>query len=130
MNNKFLVTRSIDIQYAHRVMGHNGKCGRLHGRRGTVEVAVVGNLECVGSSGDMVMDFGDIESALEIHVKNFLCHRTILQDTDPVGALLGECIQESFEFGQSLVHVVEGDFATCVILPYKPTARTLGTVVL
>jgi 6-pyruvoyltetrahydropterin/6-carboxytetrahydropterin synthase len=121
------ITRSIDIHYAHRVRKHRGKCAKLHGHRGTIEVTLTGPLIEEGSSTGMVLDSGDVEMALE-KVKLFLCHRTLLQAGDLVADVL---LSGEHDIGSHLdlgyyVHVHDVDLAVLVLLPWEPTAENLA----
>lgn len=132
--DNFLVTRSIDIQYAHRVLSHGGHCAQLHGHRGTVEVTVEGHLSIDGPEADMVMDFKDIETALEKHIKSLLCHRTLLDGSDALIDLLfrptadGTTVCEEDDIRYSLNHlkVWKNKLAVVVKLPFAPTAERLA----
>lgn len=121
------ITRSIDIHYAHRVPQHGGKCARLHGHRGTIEVTVVGGLQPDGEGTDMVLDFGEIEASL-LWVKALLCHRTILFKDDP---FLQTVTQDGWQrmlpgAPKKEFEILETEFATFVMLPYAPTAERLA----
>ena len=39
----FSITRSIGVDYGHRVMTHGSKCRSIHGHRGTIEVTCAGS---------------------------------------------------------------------------------------
>ena len=55
------VTASIDFSYGHRLLGHRGRCRRLHGHNGRLEVEVAaGALDDLG----MVVDFADIKRSV------------------------------------------------------------------
>ena len=74
------VTKRFSIDYAHRLMHHNGKCRNLHGHTGIVEVSVIGEVD---PRTGMVVDFSMLKDVCEI-VHNNLDHSTILNEHDTV----------------------------------------------
>jgi|SRR5580704_8304307 6-pyruvoyltetrahydropterin/6-carboxytetrahydropterin synthase len=61
----FSITRSIGVDYGHRVMTHGSKCKSIHGHRGTVEVTCAGpTLHSSGEQSEMVLDFGFLKGAM------------------------------------------------------------------
>ena len=61
----FSITRSIGVDYGHRVMTHGSKCRSIHGHRGTIEVTCAGSaLHKSGEQADMVLDFGFLKDAM------------------------------------------------------------------
>ena len=52
------ITKKLEFDYGHRVLGHEGKCRHLHGHRGVAEVTVYApSLDNLGR----VVDFGAIK---------------------------------------------------------------------
>lgn len=93
----------ISFSAAHRLHGHPGKCGSLHGHNYRVLVEVSGEL----SSAGMVMDFAALKSLIK-DVADELDHATILSIADP------------------LVSSILLDVPTrLVLLPNPPTVETL-----
>ena len=78
------VTRRLEFDYGHRVLGHSGKCRHLHGHRATVEVMVKAGLDRLG----MVVDFAVIKQRLGGWIDEFLDHNLILHPADPLVKLL------------------------------------------
>lgn len=79
------VTRIIHFCYGHRLLGHRGKCRRLHGHNGIIEVTLRRRrLDRMG----MVMDFDRIKATIETWVKAELDHRMLLNSRDPLAAAL------------------------------------------
>ena len=77
----YSVTKVIDFCYGHRILGHAGKCGHLHGHNGRVEVEVVApELDGLG----MVCDFAEVKQIVGDWIETHLDHRMILQETDPL----------------------------------------------
>jgi 6-pyruvoyltetrahydropterin/6-carboxytetrahydropterin synthase len=61
----FSITRSIGVDYGHRVMTHGSKCRSIHGHRGTIEVTCAGSaLHESGEQAEMVLDFGFLKDAM------------------------------------------------------------------
>lgn len=65
---------------AHRIYGHKGRCGSLHGHNYTVTAAVRG---VVDHDSGMVVDFSDLKIVLK-SVIDCLDHGTLLQRSDPL----------------------------------------------
>lgn len=93
----------ISFSAAHRLHGHSGKCGSLHGHNYRVLVEVTGTL----SEAGMVMDFSALKALLK-GVVDELDHVTILAADDP------------------LVPLIQRDPDTrLVTLPLSPTVEVL-----
>ncbi|MDX2049557.1 MAG: 6-carboxytetrahydropterin synthase QueD [Rickettsiaceae bacterium] len=76
---KIIITRKIEFDAAHRVIGHENKCKYLHGHRYVLEVSVSSTaLDNLG----MVVDFGVIKSILKSWIDENLDHTTILSSID------------------------------------------------
>jgi 6-pyruvoyltetrahydropterin/6-carboxytetrahydropterin synthase len=61
----FSITRSIGVDYGHRVMTHGSKCKSIHGHRGTIEATCTGSaLHKSGEQSEMVLDFGFLKDAM------------------------------------------------------------------
>src|SRR5450631_2547935 len=61
----FSITRSIGVDYGHRVMTHGSKCKSIHGHRGTIEVTCTGSsLHQSGEQSEMVLDFGFLKEVM------------------------------------------------------------------
>jgi 6-pyruvoyltetrahydropterin/6-carboxytetrahydropterin synthase len=108
--HKITVHQEIDM--AHRVVGHAGKCARLHGHRWQFDVLVaVSHLEPIG----FVCDYGVIKDTL-----NRWDHRTLLWDDDPmVFAALGQPLDRQG------VPEIEEAFGI-IRVPLNPTSENLS----
>lgn len=93
----------IRISAGHRLLHHNGKCGRPHGHNYEISVEVTGNLTQEG----WVVDKDDITSVIDNWDHHFL-----VEEGDP--------LVEAFE--QS------GDDDSLVILKHPPTAEVMSLV--
>jgi 6-pyruvoyltetrahydropterin/6-carboxytetrahydropterin synthase len=69
-------TKRIEFDYAHRLLGHTGKCGHLHGHRAAVEVTVarIAGLDDVGR----VIDFGTVRRSFGAWIDSMLDHACIV----------------------------------------------------
>lgn len=65
------LARSFVFEYAHVLPWHPGKCNRLHGHSGHIEIEVAGRLDPNG----VVIDFGDLGKAAKMAVVEPLDHR-------------------------------------------------------
>ena len=71
----------MNFEYGHRILNHPGKCKRLHGHSGRLELTVKGPID---QDTGMIIDFGDINITVGTWVKDNLDHKTILQYGDPL----------------------------------------------
>ena len=111
---------SVQIDCAHRVVGHEGgtgKCARLHGHTYTYDVAVhAPGLDTTG----FVVDYAQIKAAI-----NEYDHKTVLWTDDPL--LLGVAI--SGAPGASSVPAFNRGYQDqlgVVRVPFNPTAENLA----
>jgi 6-pyruvoyltetrahydropterin/6-carboxytetrahydropterin synthase len=81
----FRVTQELRFCYGHRLLGHPGKCARLHGHN--ARVFVVLRADRVNANG-MVIDFDAVEQRARGYLDEALDHRMLLQQGDPVCAAL------------------------------------------
>lgn len=103
------MTRKLEFDAGHRVLGHQGKCHHLHGHRYVVEVTCSApDLDKLG----MVIDFGVIKGQLGSWIEYWFDHAMILIEGDPVLPMYndgGVCC------GMKLF-----------VMPYNPTAENLA----
>ena len=85
MGGMFRVSQELRFCYGHRLLGHPGKCARLHGHN--ARVFVVLHRERVDANG-MVIDFDTVEQRARRYVEEVLDHRMLLQKGDPACAAL------------------------------------------
>ena len=101
----YTVGREIHFSYGHRLLGHAGKCARLHGHNGRAVIEI--NAEKLDSLG-MVMDFYEIQKSIGEWIDKTLDHRMILAENDP------------------LVPVLQKTGETLVLMKETPTAEALA----
>jgi len=81
----FRVTQELRFCYGHRLLGHPGKCARLHGHN--ARAFVVLRAERLEPNG-MVIDFDTVERTAQRFLDETLDHRMLLQRGDPACAAL------------------------------------------
>jgi 6-pyruvoyltetrahydropterin/6-carboxytetrahydropterin synthase len=85
MREMFSVTQELHFCYGHRLLGHPGKCGRLHGHNGILRITLRAN--ALDNQG-MVADFDQISSEMRIFLDSRFDHRLLLHKDDPACAAL------------------------------------------
>jgi 6-pyruvoyltetrahydropterin/6-carboxytetrahydropterin synthase len=102
------LTTSYVFDAAHRIAGHPGKCGWLHGHTYHLDVTVSSpTLNPLG----MVMDFDDLRDAVRKAVLDLWDHATLLAADDPLGPAISAVQREAPD--------------RVVLLPGHPTAEVL-----
>jgi len=72
------VTKRFEFDYAHFLPGYEGKCSRLHGHRGVLEVEVSGPpLEAGEVYDSMVVDFGVLKGVVKDKIVDKLDHTLV-----------------------------------------------------
>ena len=118
-NTKYLATRQIQIDAAHRVPRHDSKCKNVHGHRYVIEAGVSAQkLADQGSQSGMVADFGILKSLMTEVIHDRCDHALILWDQDP---LLG-VVEATAWNGES----EKVGLAKVTALPCVPTAECLA----
>lgn len=75
------ITRRLEMDYGHRVFGHEGKCKHLHGHRGVFEVTVSApELDALGR----VVDFSVIKDVIGGWIDRNWDHNLLLCWDDPL----------------------------------------------
>lgn len=82
------VTRKLEFDAAHRVLGHEGKCRHLHGHRYVVEVTVSTRRGIMDELG-MVVDFSVIKTKVGGWIDKNWDHNILLHIEDPLIKLNG-----------------------------------------
>ncbi|MDX1924444.1 MAG: 6-carboxytetrahydropterin synthase [Rickettsiaceae bacterium] len=73
------ITRKVEFDAAHRVIGHENKCKYLHGHRYVLEVSFSAKeLDDLGR----VIDFGAVKEVIKKWIDDNLDHTTILSKKD------------------------------------------------
>lgn len=103
------IESSQNICAAHRLLGHPGKCGRLHGHNYKITYTLTKNSMDAQNDG-MVLDFSEVKKVVFAMVDDMFDHKTILQEGDP------------------LIHVLplaQGE-DSIYVMPYRPTAEMMA----
>jgi 6-pyruvoyltetrahydropterin/6-carboxytetrahydropterin synthase len=91
--------------YGHRLLGHPGKCARLHGHNARAVVTL--RTAALDAQG-MVADFDAVARRLRAYVEENLDHRMLLSSGDPIADVLRKAGEP------------------CVVLDFAPTAENLA----
>lgn len=81
----FTITKEVYFCYGHRLMGHPGKCRRLHGH--SVKAAITLAAPELNEQG-MVCDFADISEMATAYIDAELDHNLLLHRNDPLVPML------------------------------------------
>ena len=109
-----IIKRHHSFCAAHRIVGHGGKCEKLHGHNYKVTFHIEGP---VHESG-MVVDFAEIKYTHCRWIDKNWDHRTILWTEDPILKDLEPVIDKYTTIG-SIAYV-----------PFNPTAENMATYLL
>jgi 6-pyruvoyltetrahydropterin/6-carboxytetrahydropterin synthase len=78
---KSQITRRLEFDYGHRILGHESRCASLHGHRGVVEITVEApDLDHLGR----VVDFSVIKEVVGGWIDSNWDHTMILNKRDPL----------------------------------------------
>ena len=77
----FQVTQELAFCYGHRLLGHPGKCARLHGHNARAFVTL--RAEKLDDQG-MVADFDTVQRRIRSFVDEQLDHQLLLHEDDPL----------------------------------------------
>jgi 6-pyruvoyltetrahydropterin/6-carboxytetrahydropterin synthase len=103
------ISLEMTFDAGHRIVGHRGKCARLHGHTYKVHIMVGGRVVEPG----FVVDFGDLKELV-----NVWDHRMLLWDKDPFK------VWDSSEEGK---HPLTQDAIPGIVrLPFNPTAELMA----
>ena len=81
MSERHIITRSLEFDSGHRVLGHEGKCRYIHGHRYKAEITVESDrLDDCGR----VLDFGKIKELVGGWIDKNWDHNLILHYDDPL----------------------------------------------
>lgn len=92
---KSTITKTIEFDYGHRLLHHNGKCKNLHGHRGKAVIQVEGQID---EDTGMVIDFYHLKRAA-VDVINKFDHAMLINPED-------EFLIEVCNAGKSLHHIM------------------------
>lgn len=72
------VTKEITFDCAHMLSNYDGKCNNLHGHTYKVRVQLEGDLKTEGSQLDMLVDFNELKSAMQLLIMDKLDHALVI----------------------------------------------------
>lgn len=71
----YRLEKTFRFEASHQLMGHDGKCARLHGHSWIGKVVLEGEeLAATGPKTGMLIDYGDISAAVKPLVEEYLDH--------------------------------------------------------
>jgi 6-pyruvoyltetrahydropterin/6-carboxytetrahydropterin synthase len=100
------------INSSHRLVGHAGKCQRIHGHNYKITVAIKADL--LNDLG-MVIDFGDVKSTIGKWLDDNWDHRLLLWENDPLLNLIPLTALEPYG---------------AILVPFNPTAENMAKYLL
>lgn len=75
------ITRKLEFDAGHRILGHEGKCAHLHGHRYVAEITVSGrDLDTLGR----VVDFSVVKTKVGGWIDDYWDHNILLHPQDPL----------------------------------------------
>ena len=111
MDQKFSISRQIEIDAGHRVTHHGSKCRNLHGHRYKIVAHCKGELFPSGEQQGMVLDFGFLKDEMIKEIHDFCDHALILWCNDSLAALMLENTPHTWESAKTQVKT-DGYFYT------------------
>lgn len=109
LENHCEISLEMTFDAAHRIVGHKGKCARLHGHTYKAHIMAAGPIEDPG----FVVDFGDIKDLV-----NEWDHMTLLWDEDPLK------VEELWTPPAATPHYK--NHSGVIRLPFNPTAENMA----
>jgi 6-pyruvoyltetrahydropterin/6-carboxytetrahydropterin synthase len=132
MNDKYTISRQIEIDAGHRVTYHGSKCKNLHGHRYKIVATCSGPLFQHGEQQGMVLDFGFLKDEMVQQIHNFCDHAMILWIDDPLTPLMLENSDISFHDAKEkvaqtgYVHTHNSLGGALYVIGNVPTAEVLA----
>lgn len=124
MRPRYRLEKQIFFEAAHRLPHHDGKCRRLHGHSWKGKLILEGDrLDERGPKQGMLLDFGEVSSAVKPLVENYLDHQYLNDTTgleSPTSELLAKWIYDKMRPLLPLLVAVE-IYETCTSgCEYRP----------
>lgn len=82
---RYVLSKEFKFEASHQLVGHDGKCARLHGHSWLLRISVQGDrLQEDGPKKNMLLDYGDVSAVVKPLVEEFLDHHHLntTLDTD------------------------------------------------
>lgn len=119
------ITRRLEFDAGHRLVGHESKCANLHGHRYVAEVTCQADgLDDVGR----VVDFSVVKQKVGGWIDEYWDHNMILNEKDSLIAIIRDLDSNHF---RSIEHEVAGwcemifGSKDPYLLPFNPTAENM-----
>lgn len=119
MSRSTVITRKIEFDAGHRVLGHESKCANLHGHRYVAEISVTADAL---DSLSRVVDFSVVKKIVGGWIDEYWDHNFLLNRNDPLCDVLDSMTDEE---ARELVGP-----KTPYLMPdgLNPTAETMAEV--
>lgn len=96
--SKYRLTKTFRFEASHQLIGHDGRCSRLHGHSWIGKIVVEGPaLHQSGPKKGMLVDYGDIKVAVQSLVDDYLDHHHLnetLEMDSPTSELIAKWIYD------------------------------------
>lgn len=107
----YTLTTTAAFDSAHFLHGYDGKCANIHGHRWTLKVTIAkDSLQIGGQQDGMVIDFGDLKSAVR-SLADAWDHALIWQEGTLKPATVSALQEENFRM---------------IAVPFRPTAEHMA----
>lgn len=119
------ITRRLEFDAGHRILGHESKCAHLHGHRYRAELTVTADdLDKLGR----VIDFGVVKKIVGAWIDDNWDHNMILNAADPLAELYD--FKEGETDVPALQEMAREVFGGKVpfVMPVNPTAENMAHV--
>lgn len=118
------ITRRIEFDAGHRVLGHEGKCRHIHGHRYCAEVTVTApDLDDLGR----VLDFGIVKAIVGGWVDSNWDHNLLLHKDDPLVGCWSIAVGERRDPDAYLMREMFGGKPPYIMQCGNPTAENIAT---
>lgn len=121
------ITRRLEFDAGHRLVGHESKCANLHGHRYVAEVTCQADgLDDVGR----VVDFSVVKQKVGGWIDEYWDHNMILNEKDSLTGLWAEYEESSEGDSAAGTHRINEAYAIFngkapYIVPFNPTAENM-----
>ena len=112
------ITRRLEFDYGHRVLGHEGKCANLHGHRGVAEVTMESRTGALDKI-HRVVDFSVVKNIVGSWIDENWDHNMLLNSEDPLLFKTSNCAEDD-------KRVLFGPKTPYVFLNANPTAEIMA----
>jgi 6-pyruvoyltetrahydropterin/6-carboxytetrahydropterin synthase len=97
----YTLEKKFTFEASHVLPNHDGKCSRLHGHSWQGAIICEGKeLQMLGSKAGMLIDYGDLSSAIKPFVEDYLDHWHLNDTTrleNPTSELLAKWVYDNLK---------------------------------